>query len=77
MRPENEASDLNHAIQFINTNQYEEFSALTLHGNAMYYVLAVIVHKLLMLCRGQLATNEKPITIYRQMYAVEKLYCRV
>ena len=50
-----------------------------MHGNSilMPLSLAVIVHKLLMLCRGQLATNEKPITIYRQMYALEKLYCRV
>ena len=58
---------MKHAIQFINTNQYEEFSALPLHGNSILMpVLAVVVYKLHMLCREQLTTNEKPIAIYRQ-----------
>ena len=55
-------------LKFVNTNQYETFSALTLLGNSnlMSLSLAVVFHKLHMLCRERLAGNEKPITIDRQ-----------
>ena len=62
-------------MQFINTNQYEEFSVITLHGNStLMPVLAVIFHKPLIENSWLPMRNLLPYT--GKMYAVEKMYCR-